>query len=102
MCPKWIGAAFGSWSNFQGLLRMLRGVADRYEGATIAHVCTAWVLRQPAVGAVILGLRAGLSDHVEENRAVFGLVERLSAEDTAAIRAYVEKHGKPLPNDCGD
>ncbi len=99
---KWISAVFGTWSNFQAFLQMLRRVADGYEGASIAHLCSAWVLRQPAVGAVILGLRAGLTDHVEENRALFVLVERLKREHIDEIRAYVEKHGKPLPNDCGD
>ena len=60
------------------------------------------MLDQPAVGGVIVGVRLGLSEHAEENRATFGL--KLTLGDYAAIAA-VQKKGRNLfevIGDCGD
>jgi aryl-alcohol dehydrogenase-like predicted oxidoreductase len=56
-------------------------------------------LDRPAVGAVIIGIRPGLSDHIEENSKTFAL--NLDAEDVKAIEAVVAK-GKKLPGEPGD
>jgi aryl-alcohol dehydrogenase-like predicted oxidoreductase len=58
-----------------------------------------FILDKPAVGAVIVGIRPGLSDHIESNQKTFSF--ELSSEDTAAIEAVLSK-GKQLPGDCGD
>ena len=47
--------AWGDWTLFQELLAVLRSIADRHGGVSIANVATRWVLDQPAVGAVIIG-----------------------------------------------
>ena len=47
--------AWGDWSLFQELLRILRSIGDRHGGASIANIATRWVLDHPCVGAVIIG-----------------------------------------------
>lgn len=54
----------GGWEVFQRLLAMLAGIADKH-GTSIAAVATRWVLDQPAVAAVILGV--GSKSRVTEN-----------------------------------
>ena len=49
--------AWGSWSLFQMLLSVLRSIADKYEGMSIANIATRWVLDHSFVGAVIIGMR---------------------------------------------
>ena len=93
-------AQWGSWAKFQGLLATLRRVADRHN-VSVANVATKWVLDQPSVAGVIVGLRAGLTEHAEENRRA------LSLELTDADRAEIEavRHGNDLMKvigDCGD
>ena len=47
--------AWGDWTLFQELLRVLRTIGDRHGGASISNVATRWVLDHPCVGAVIIG-----------------------------------------------
>ena len=57
--------AWGSWTLFQSLLVVLRAIADKYEGMSIANIATRWVLDHPFVGAVIIGaLCASYGGHV--------------------------------------
>jgi aryl-alcohol dehydrogenase-like predicted oxidoreductase len=96
--------AWGGWGLFQALLAAARRVADRHAGASIATVAIAWVLRQPAVGGVIVGLRAGLSEHSAENRQAVALAAALSEADLAELGA-ASRAGKDLMaviGDCGD
>eukprot|EP01122_Echinamoeba_exundans_P008851 TRINITY_DN3013_c0_g1_i2.p1 TRINITY_DN3013_c0_g1~~TRINITY_DN3013_c0_g1_i2.p1 ORF type:complete len:340 (+),score=75.59 TRINITY_DN3013_c0_g1_i2:21-1040(+) len=89
---------WGSWTLFQELLSTMKKIADKHN-VGISNVATRFVLDKPAVGAVIVGIRPGLSDHIESNTRTFSF--ELAAEDTAAIEAVVSK-GKQLPGDCGD
>lgn len=103
--------SFGSWQLFQEMLRTLRGIADRHSAGgaapaaapyTIANVAVAWVLAQPAVGGVIVGLRAGLSEHADDNLRALEL--KLSERDLAEVAA-VQAKGADLfaaIGDCGD
>ena len=71
---------FGGWALFQELLQALRNVADAHADhvhphprnsaggggpgtVSVAAVAVAWVLRQPSVGAVILGARSDRHIH---------------------------------------
>lgn len=47
--------AWGTWDLFQTLLHLLRDIADRHGGVSIANVATRWVLEHRFVGAAILG-----------------------------------------------
>jgi aryl-alcohol dehydrogenase-like predicted oxidoreductase len=93
--------AWGGWGLFQELLDTLKGISDKH-GVSIANVAVRYVLDQPAVAAVIVGARLGLSDHHEENERVFGLV--LDEADIEQIEA-IESRSRDLYRligDCGD
>jgi aryl-alcohol dehydrogenase-like predicted oxidoreductase len=95
---------WGDWSLFQELLRTLKAVGEKHGDASISVVSMAWVLRQPAVGGVIVGLRAGLSDHADENARAVALATELTEADLAAIAAVQAKGTSLLKTvgDCGD
>lgn len=99
---------WGKWPEFQAVLEALSSVARKYgEGISLTNVASRWVLQQPAVGAVIVGSRLGVSSHALENLNVFRF--KLDEDDMAAIdrvalgegghktRAVFEKLG-----DCGN
>jgi aryl-alcohol dehydrogenase-like predicted oxidoreductase len=92
---------WGGWALFQGLLRVLRGIADRY-GVSIANVATRFVLDQPAVGGVIVGARLSIAEHRAENARVFGF--QLGRDDYAAIAAVTAQARDLFTRigDCGD
>ena len=94
---------WGGWALFQQLLTALRAIADRHgNGTSIANVATKYILDQPAVGAVIIGLRAGVSEHAADNARTFSL--QLTPQDRAEIQAVLAK-GRDLMaviGDCGD
>jgi aryl-alcohol dehydrogenase-like predicted oxidoreductase len=93
--------AWGGWELFQELLRALKGVADKH-GASIANVAVRAILDRPAVGGVIVGVRLGVSDHLEDNRRVFDL--QIDAEDRERIDAVLRKARDlyQIIGDCGD
>lgn len=99
---------WGSWPEFQALLETLSSVAEKHgEGISLTNVASRWVLQQPAVGAVIVGNRLGVSSHAVENLNIFRF--ELDEDDMAAIdkvalgegghktKAVLEKLG-----DCGN
>jgi aryl-alcohol dehydrogenase-like predicted oxidoreductase len=93
--------AWGGWALFQSLLRAINAVASR-QGASMANVAVRYVLDRPAVGGVIVGVRLGLSDHLEDNARVFAL--ELSQADLAEIDTVLAQ-GRDLfrlIGDCGD
>ncbi|KAI0146473.1 NADP-dependent oxidoreductase domain-containing protein [Pestalotiopsis sp. NC0098] len=73
---------WGTWTDFQTLLSALSTIAQKHN-VTLTNVATRWVLQQPAVGAVIVGTRLGVSLHGDENLKVFGF--HLSDGDLAGI-----------------
>jgi len=88
----------GGWEVFQQLLRAVRTVANRHR-VSVANTAVRWVLQQPAVAAVLVGTRLGLSDHTQDNAQLFSF--ELDRDDLALIdeaRAAL----RPIPGDCGD
>ncbi|KAI1355526.1 putative aryl-alcohol dehydrogenase [Xylaria sp. FL0043] len=73
---------WGSWEEFQVLLRKLATIASKHR-VTLANVAIRWVLQKPQVGAVIVGTRLGVIAHNEDNLAVLNF--RLEDEDMKAI-----------------
>ncbi|KAH6646278.1 aldo/keto reductase [Truncatella angustata] len=73
---------WGTWAEFQALLGVLLSTADKY-GVSLTNVATRWVLQQPAVGAVIVGTRLGVSAHGDENLKVFDFT--LNDDDMESI-----------------
>ncbi|TFK32755.1 NADP-dependent oxidoreductase domain-containing protein [Crucibulum laeve] len=93
--------AWGSWELFQELLALLRVIADRHGGLSIANIATRWVLDHPFVGAVIIGARLGLSEHPDDNQKVFGL--RLTDQDNADIEVLLDRsNGRTIITTIGD
>lgn len=93
--------AWGGWGLFQGLLRTLKQVSTKH-GVSIATVAVKYILDQPAVAGSMVGVRLGLSEHIQDCNAIFSLV--LDEEDVNSIREAAGK-GKDLLKvigDCGD
>lgn len=75
---------WGTWAEFQTLLETLSDIAKKHgPGISLTNVATRWVLQQPAVGAVIVGTRLGVSSHAGDNLNVFKF--QLDVDDMAAI-----------------
>jgi aryl-alcohol dehydrogenase-like predicted oxidoreductase len=93
--------AWGGWELFQRLLRALREVADKH-GVSIANVAVRTILDRPAVAGVIVGVRLGLSNNLEDNARVFAL--RLDLEDNDHIAAVLRDANDlyRIIGDCGD
>ncbi|KAA8550190.1 hypothetical protein F0562_001874 [Nyssa sinensis] len=93
--------AWGGWNLFQVLLQTLKKVASKH-GVSIPAVAVRYILDQPAVAGSMIGVRLGLSEHINDCNAVFSLV--LDEEDVNSIQE-VSKKGKDLLRvigDCGD
>jgi aryl-alcohol dehydrogenase-like predicted oxidoreductase len=93
--------AWGGWALFQQLLQALRRIADRHQ-VSIANVATRYILDQPAVAGVIVGVRLGLSDHHADNAAVFSF--QLEAADLAELEPILAQSRDlyAMIGDCGD
>jgi aryl-alcohol dehydrogenase-like predicted oxidoreductase len=93
--------AWGGWELFQKLLTAAAEVARKHS-VSIANVATAYILDQPAVAGVILGVRLGVSAHLEDNARVFSL--KLDSEDRTRIDAVlsVSRDLFTTIGDCGD
>jgi len=80
---------------------VLRDVGDQHGGVSIANIATRWVLDHPFVGAVIIGTRLGIAEHMDDNQRVFSF--RLSTEDHRVIEAVLERsNGRKLISSIGD
>ncbi|KAL1204157.1 Flagellar radial spoke protein 5 [Cardamine amara subsp. amara] len=93
--------AWGGWDLFQDLLRTMKTIATKH-GVSIPTVAVRYVLDQPEVAGSMIGVRLGLTEHIEDANAIFSLV--LDDEDVNSIQE-VTKKGKDLLQgigDCGD
>ena len=83
------------------LLAALKAVADRH-GVSIANVGVRAILDRPAVAGVIVGVRLGLSDHLDDNLQVFRL--ELDDDDHARIGGVLARSHDlyGIIGDCGD
>lgn len=79
---------WGGWALFQELLGLLASIGKKYN-ATISNVALRWVLDHEYVGAVIIGARMGISEHVEENLKVFTF--KLDHGDKSDIQSVLDK-----------
>src|SRR4051794_30136773 len=79
---------WGGWVLFQELLSVLSSIGKKYD-AFISTTAIRWVLDHEYVGAVIIGARMGISEHVDENLEVFKF--KLDQEDQALIEKVLDK-----------
>ncbi|KAG6878017.1 hypothetical protein C0993_000798 [Termitomyces sp. T159_Od127] len=93
--------AWGTWTLFQSLLKTLQTIGHRHGGLSIANIATRWVLDHPFVGAVLVGARLGVSEHVDDNHRAFGF--HLTAQDNDDIEAVLaHSNGRTIITSIGD
>ncbi len=90
--------AWGGWELFQELLQILSHISKKH-GCSISNVATSFILEKPAVAAVIIGARLGITEHRNDNSRTFGI--RLDSEDTLMIQSVTNK-SKDLFETIGD
>ena len=81
---------FGGWELFQSLLRVLKGIADKYQ-VSIGNVAVRYILERDQAGAVIIGARHAL--HLEENLRTLSFA--LDDEDYLQINTILSKSAGP-------
>ena len=92
---------WGGWNLFQELLSALNYIAQKHN-ASISNISTRYVLDKPAVSAVIVGTRLGISEHIDDNLKTFDL--SLDDEDHSKINSVLDKSNNLFESigDCGD
>ena len=93
--------AWGGWVLFQRLLTALNGIAAKHQ-VSIANVAVRYVLDQPAVAGVIVGVRLGVAQHIEDNARAFSF--QVDDDDLAAIESVLSQSRDlyQIIGDCGD
>ncbi|EDN07410.1 predicted protein [Histoplasma mississippiense (nom. inval.)] len=82
------------------LLRTLSAIGRKHD-VSVSAVAIRWVLDFSYVGAVIVGVRMGVSEHTEDNLAVYGW--RLDAEDTKMLEEVLcQSRRGDMFSDMGD
>ena len=90
--------AGGGWEAFQKVLNRLHEVAQVHD-LSIANIAGRYILEDPAVAGVIIGLRLGDTEHIRENSKIFDF--KLSKTDRSDIAEALQVLGM-IPGDCGD
>lgn len=92
---------WGGWQLLQNLLITLQSLAQKYH-VTIPNVAVRYVLEQPMVAGAIVGVRLGLSEHIQENQQVFDF--SLDKEDYQKIETVLARSQDLYQRigDCGD
>ncbi len=88
----------GGWSAYQKVLSVVNGIAQKHN-STIANISSRYMLNQDHVAGIILGARLGVSNHIEENKAIFQL--QLSKEENETIENAISTLSS-IPGNCGD
>ena len=81
---------------------MALNVVAGEHAANIANVAVRYILDRPAVAGVIVGVRLGVAEHLEDNARVFDI--SLRQEDCERIQAVTSKANDlfAVIGDCGD
>jgi aryl-alcohol dehydrogenase-like predicted oxidoreductase len=92
---------WGGWKLFQDLLLVLNGIAEKHN-VSIANVAINYILAKSAVAGVIVGVRLGIVDHINNNKKSFTF--GLDSADNEAIDAVCTKSNNlfDIIGDCGD
>ena len=93
--------AWGGWNLFQELLSTLNRIAQKYN-VSIANVATRYILDKSAVAGVVIGVRLGIVNHINNNSQVFNF--SLDKSDYGDIDAVCTKSNNlfEIIGDCGD
>jgi aryl-alcohol dehydrogenase-like predicted oxidoreductase len=92
--------AWGGWNLFQELLSTLKRIAQKYN-VSIANVAKRYILDKSAVAGVIIGVRLGIADHINNNAQVFNF--SLDKSDYDDIEVVCKKSNDlfKIIGDCG-
>ncbi|KAL2380633.1 hypothetical protein RJZ90_004470 [Blastomyces dermatitidis] len=91
---------WGPWSLFQTLLKTLSTIGRKHN-ASVSAVAIRWVLDFSYVGAVLVGARMGVSEHTEDNLAVYEW--HLDAEDKRMLEEVLcQSRRGEIFRDMGD
>jgi len=88
----------GGWEALQSLLEAVHQVAQT-KGVSMANIASRFILGQPAVAGVIIGVRPGRTNHLSDNLRLFSL--NLDESDRQILNEAMERLGQ-IPGDCGD
>ncbi|MGK7944773.1 MAG: aldo/keto reductase, partial [Microcystaceae cyanobacterium] len=96
MIDRW-----GGWLSFQKLLGTLKTIAHKHH-VTIPNVVMRYILDQPQVAGVIIGVRLGISEHLRENQQLFNF--QLDTEDYITLKGVSQQSHRLLEviGDCGN
>jgi aryl-alcohol dehydrogenase-like predicted oxidoreductase len=92
---------WGGWKLFQRLLLTLNNIAKKHN-VNIANVATNYILAKAAVAGVIIGVRLGIVDHINDNVNVFSF--NLDNSDHESIDAICKNANNlfEVIGDCGE
>ena len=92
---------WGGWDLFQQLLLVLDMIAKKHS-VSISNVATNYILSKPTVAGVIIGVRLGIVNHINDNVNVFNF--DLDDTDRESIDEICKKSNNLFDNigDCGD
>jgi aryl-alcohol dehydrogenase-like predicted oxidoreductase len=92
---------WGNWNLFQKLLLVLDNIAKKHR-ASIANVATNYILSKATVAGVIIGVRLGIIDHIDDNSNVFSF--NLDDSDLESINQVCENANNlyEIIGDCGE
>ncbi len=93
-------SAWGGWSLFKKLLKVLDEIAKKHH-TKITNVATRFILDKPQVAAVIIGVRLGIAEHIEQNTQTFSL--KLNSDDHMLIQEITTQANSLYDTigDCG-
>ena len=92
---------WGGWTLFQEILSTLKKIADKY-GVSISNIAAKYVLENDFVAGPIIGVRLGISEHIEQNSKLFSF--SLEASDIQELNCIHSKSNDLMKiiGDCGD
>lgn len=92
---------WGNWNLFQKLLLVLDNIAKKHR-ASITNVATNYILSKATVAGVIIGVRLGIIDHIDDNSNVFNF--NLDDSDLESINQVCENANNlyEIIGDCGE
>ena len=92
---------WGGWNLFQRLLLTLNNIAKKHN-VSIANVAINYILAKATVAGVIIGVRLGIVDHINDNVNVFNF--NLDNSDHDSIEAVCKNANNlfEVIGDCGE
>ena len=93
--------AWGGWILFQELLAVLDEIAKKHH-VSIANVAAKFVLDEPAVAGVIIGVRLGIAEHMSDNARLFSInFDKGDKEKIISVTSRSQDLFSSI-GDCGD